>query len=109
MGYKFFIGVASFGLFSELLQVPAASDTQSLLTIAEHLTLSGALIIGVVVLWRSNQKKDDLVLKTTEQVTTALAAAAASNIELRRANDVLVQQVLNLKSVIEDWKRGAKA
>ncbi len=81
MAHRFFIGVASLGL---VLQAVPIGDVGSSLSMFEHLTLSGALILGVIALWRSNQKKDDLLMKMTEQVTTALATAANSNVELRK-------------------------
>jgi hypothetical protein len=51
---------------------------------AEHLTLSGCLILGVTMLWRELGKKDTLLVQSTGTVTGALSAAAASNVELRR-------------------------
>ena len=51
---------------------------------AEHLTLSGSLIIAVTILWRELGKKDTLLVQSTATVTQALAGAAASNVELRR-------------------------
>ena len=49
----------------------------------EHLTLNGALIVAVVVLWKQLGKKDDLLVASVKTVTESLASAAASNIELR--------------------------
>lgn len=58
---------------------------------AEHLTLEGALIAAVVVLWKALGSKDVQIalkdaqlVKSTEAVTMALAASAASNVELRK-------------------------
>jgi hypothetical protein len=85
-----------------LLLQAVQPDVGTALGMAEHLTLSGALIVGVIVLWKSNQKKDDLLIKTTEQVTAALATAAASNVELRK-------QVAGLEKTVEQSGRGMAA
>jgi hypothetical protein len=61
-------------------QVPASPDWTATI---EHLTLNGALIIGVVALWKALGKKDDLLVASTKNVTEALGAAASSNAELR--------------------------
>ena len=51
---------------------------------AEHLTLTGALMVAVGILWKSLDKKDNLIIKSTELTTTALNASTNSNIELRK-------------------------
>lgn len=53
-------------------------------TQAEHLTLSSAMLIALVILWRAFEAKDNLLVISTKQVTEALAVAAASNVELRK-------------------------
>jgi hypothetical protein len=50
----------------------------------EHLTLEGALVVAVGVLWRALSAKDAQLVKSTEAVTSALASSAASNAELRK-------------------------
>lgn len=50
----------------------------------EHLTLEGALIAAVVVLWRALAVKDAQLVKSAEATTAALSASAASNAELRK-------------------------
>jgi hypothetical protein len=104
MAHRFFIGVTSFGLLLQAIQIPAAGDVNSMLSNAEHLTLIGALIIGIVVMYRSNVAKDQLVLHNSEQVAAALVLATASNVELRKANEVLSAQVASLKDTIENWR-----
>ena len=47
----------------------------------EHLTLEGALVVAVGVLWRALSAKDAQLVKSTEAVTSALASSAASNVE----------------------------
>jgi hypothetical protein len=49
----------------------------------EHLTLNGALICAVMMLWKALGRKDDLLVASTKTVTEALASAASSNAELR--------------------------
>ena len=50
----------------------------------EHMTLEGALIAAVVVLWRALSAKDSQLVESTRAVTMALAASATSNAELRK-------------------------
>lgn len=57
----------------------------------EHVTLDGGLIVAVMVLWKQFSKKDDLLVESTRTVTEALQGAAASNAELRRVIDKLVE------------------
>jgi hypothetical protein len=71
-------------------QGPGALPSTDWMSAAEHLTLSGALILAVFVLWKQIGKKDtdiarkdDLLIESAKTVTAALSAAAASNIELR--------------------------
>jgi hypothetical protein len=66
----------------------------------EHLTLNGALILAVVVLWKQLGKKDDLLVASTKNVTEALAAAASSNAELRGIISENVSANRTLASVI---------
>jgi hypothetical protein len=75
---------------------------------AEHLTLSGALILAVFVLWKQIgkkdvdiAKKDDLLIESAKTVTAALSAASASNIELRRIIEESVAAKRELASSIE--------
>jgi len=72
-------------------QGPGALPSSDWMSAAEHLTLSGALILAVFVLWKQVGKKDadigrkdDLLIESAKTVTAALSAASASNIELRR-------------------------
>jgi hypothetical protein len=76
---------------------------------AEHLTLTGALIIAVAVLWKSLAAKDIQLVTNTKTVTEALAAAAVSNAELRRiidssvqANQLLATSIAELRKTVED-------
>ncbi len=55
------------------------------------ITLEGALVVAVGVLWRALSQKDAQIavkdaqlVKSTEVVTSALAASATSNAELRK-------------------------
>lgn len=87
---KLMIGVSSVAFFLQAVAV----DPGSFLAQAEHVTLTGALIIAVSILWRSNQKKDDLIVETTKVTTAALGTTTASNVELRKT-------IEGLRDVIE--------
>jgi hypothetical protein len=85
------------------LYLPVLSAMQTLAPVQgdwtnsiERLTLSGALVVAVISLWRQLVKKDELLITSAKTMTEALAASAASNIELRRIIDesVLVKQQL---------------
>ena len=62
--------------------VPVA-DMTGILTGAERLTLIGALVAAVSVLWRTTAKKDDQLMEMSKTVTAALTTSATSNQELR--------------------------
>lgn len=49
----------------------------------EHLTLEGALVVAVGVLWRALSTERLQNIKSTEAVTAALVSSTASNAELR--------------------------
>lgn len=77
-------------------------------TAAEHLTLSGAMVIAIVVLWKAYQAKDALLVESTRAVTEALSSAAASNTELRgiiresvEANRTLKESIAQLTAKIQ--------
>jgi hypothetical protein len=53
------------------------------LNAAEHITLTAALVVAVIVLWRSLDTERGRTLKNTEAVAAALVAATDSNKELR--------------------------
>ena len=67
----------------------------------EHLTLNGALICAVIVLWKQLGKKDDLVIASAQTVTETLAAAAASNVELRKIIEESVTTKRELTGAID--------
>jgi hypothetical protein len=74
-------------LYLQIAQVVAPVPVNSpmdLVQVAEHLTLTGALIVAVVILWRALSVKDTLIIKSTEEMTKALSSTAASNSELRK-------------------------
>lgn len=50
----------------------------------ENLTLTGALIIAVGVLWRALTVKDAQLVESTKVVTAALSTSAASTAEFRK-------------------------
>jgi hypothetical protein len=98
MANKFFIGISSLAVLLQAVQ--SSGDVLSVASTAEHLTLTGVLLAGVVILWRSNVAKDAQILKMTEQVTSVAATATASNVELRKINEALVEQVQALKDAM---------
>ena len=65
---------------------------------AEHLTLTGALVVAAVVLWRSLNAERERTLKNTEAVATALVAATDSNKELR----AIITQSVEAKRELKD-------
>lgn len=112
MPIRFFLSLST---FLAVLQVPVVSvtDTNAILSVAEHLTLMGALIVAVTILWRALAEKEELIAQSIKTITEALSTAAASNIELRRIIEdsvkvklLLVTSVDSLKSDIASWKLG---
>ena len=63
--------------------MPSSSPEITWINQAEHLTLSGAMVVALIVLWKSHQAKDFAVLESTRAMTSAMSASAASNAELR--------------------------
>ncbi len=98
MPAKFLLGLALYGFLMQAVQIPPTADLGSALSVAEHLTLTGALILAVAILWKSLLKKEELLVKSTEVVTAALSTATAANIELRKT-------VEDLRDVIEGGVR----
>ena len=82
-------------------QGPGGLPNSDWMSAAEHLTLSGALILAVFVLWKQLGKKDDLLIDSAKTVTLALTAASASNIELRRIIEESVAAKRELAAAIE--------
>jgi hypothetical protein len=87
---------------------PVTAGSDPWWSAAEHLTLEGAMVIAITILWRAYQQKDALLVKSTEAVTSALAASSASNAELRGiikesvdANRSLRESIDRLKITIE--------
>ena len=50
----------------------------------EKLTLQSALLVAIIVLWRTLAKKDDLLLTALNKMTDTLAQVGNSHTELRR-------------------------
>ena len=68
---------------------------------AEHLTLTGGMVIVIVILWRSFQGKDSALIESTKVVTAALAASTASATELREIIKESVETKRQLKESID--------
>ena len=64
----------------------------------EHLTLEGALVVAVGVLWRALSAERAQNIKSTEAVTAALVSSTASNAELRGV-------IEHLKESLSDARR----
>ena len=80
--------IVAIGLASMAIQATAPAGDASWI---EHLTLTGALVIAVGVLWRALSAKDAQlaasniqIVESTRVITVALSASAASNAELRK-------------------------
>lgn len=78
----------------------------------EHLTLEGALVVAVGVLWRALSAKDAQLVESTRVVTGALAASATSNAELRKiieasdaATHKLTESLILLQTRLESEDR----
>lgn len=109
MPVKALIGLSLWGMF---LQLPgtgagAVADGSAFVTMAEHLTLTGALVTAVGILWKSLLRKDELLIKMTEVVTQALAGASFSSVEMRKtlddnlkANNELIKQFEALRATL---------
>ena len=65
----------------------------------EDLTLKGALISAVVVLWRALSAERAQNVKSNEAMTSALVSTAASNAELRKIIEHLNESLLKARSV----------
>ena len=85
---------------SALLALDQIPDL-SWMTQAEHITLTSALIIAVIILWRSNDKKDNLIISQTKTITTSMDSITMSNLELRKIVEESVQTKRELTNVIE--------
>lgn len=85
-----------------LLQIatPSAGDASSITHIVSELSLTGALIVAVKVLWSSNQKKDDQILGMATKVTETMALVMEAVKELRVATNELGTGLDNLASQI---------
>lgn len=75
---------------------------------AEHLTLTGALMIAVFVLWKQNVAKDQLLIQSTKTVTDALAQSTASNVELRKVIQDSADAKIELSASIGSLQRSVE-
>jgi hypothetical protein len=80
---------------------PAAPASPDWTNSIEHLTLNGALICAVVVLWKQLGKKDDMLVASVKTVTENLAVTAAANVELRTIITESVEVNRHLTAAIE--------
>lgn len=75
---------------------------------AEHLTLTGALMIAVFVLWKQNVAKDQLLIQSTKTVTDALSQSTASNVELRKVIQDSADAKIELSASIGSLQRSVE-
>lgn len=75
-------------------------DATSITHTVTELTLTGALIIAVKVLWESNKKKDEQVLTMATRVTETMALVMRAVEELRVTTNELGSGLDNLSSQI---------
>jgi len=76
------VAISLIGLVGQAL--PLSVATPDTWTWAEHVTLSGAMVVAIAVLWRALQAKDSQLVSATKTMAEALAATASSNHELRK-------------------------
>jgi hypothetical protein len=72
----------------------------------ERLGLTGALIVAVGVLWRSQARKDEQLREITKQVAEALAFNTDTQKELRKIVEESTKAKQELGAAIEDLSRG---
>lgn len=75
---------------------------------AEHLTLTGALLIAVFALWKQNLAKDVLLIQSAKTVTDALAQSTSSNNELRKVIQDSVDAKIELSASIGSLQRSVE-
>jgi hypothetical protein len=110
MNAKPLIGTASVAMLAQIVGVaqatiPSIQIPDQWAQMAEHLTLTGALIIAVAMLWRSLQAKDAELIANTKAVTDALSQSAASNVELRRIIQDSIDSRTNLNASIDSLQK----
>ncbi len=75
-------------------------DATSITHTVTELTLTGALIVAIRVLWASNQKKDDQILSMATKVTETMALVMEAVKELRVTTDEVGTALENLGSQV---------
>jgi hypothetical protein len=68
---------------------------------AEHLTLTGGMVIVIVILWKAFQSKDTALVESTKVTVAALQATSSSNAELRKTIQESVDSKRDLRESIE--------
>jgi hypothetical protein len=68
---------------------------------AEHITLEGAMVVALIVLWKSLQQKDMQLVAATKLVSDALNTSTSSNSELRA---VITESVNTHRMLSEEIK-----
>jgi hypothetical protein len=79
-----------------LFQGAASTDLTGFVAPLERLTLVGALVIAVRVLWVANARKDAQVIEMASKVTETMVSVMAAVAELRKATEELGAGLDNL-------------
>jgi hypothetical protein len=77
---------------SFILQSPSLGQATEVISNARDLTLTGALVTAIVILWKSSSEKDKQLLEASKTITAALLTASESNRELR---SIIEKQVVS--------------
>ena|SRR5271168_378342 len=111
-----FATVVQFGQFAQdvaqavmpSLPVGGITTSDAWVQMAEHLTLTGALLIAVFALWKQNLAKDVLLIQSARTVTDALAQSTSSNNELRKVIQDSVNAKIELSASIGSLQRSVE-
>ncbi len=93
--------VVALALTTMLAQVTTPNDVSWV----EHLTLEGALVCAVIVLWRALSAKDVQLLESARSMTAAMQTNATTQAELRKiieAQTHLLEDSITAKSQLTD-------
>ena len=70
------------------------------MTQIEHITLTSALIIAVIVLWKSNDSKETLLIACVKSIAESTAKASSAVEELRKVIETSTEVTRELKETI---------
>ena len=97
------------GISNILLLAQSVAPEATILPPIERLTLSGALITAVAVLWRSKSKSDDSIITINKNTVEALVNSSNTAVELRSVinkqieiNEGILDTLKELKIALEN-------